>query len=144
MRINPSDQTPASGPLPLTTVDKSRADFGAVLSKSQKLQQSQLSAFLTQLDQQGKKLVETMSAKDLFKFKNMIRTFLQSTFGQSRQMQEESLWDFRGHPRVMARVAKINQALEDLGHEVLKAQAEPMQILEKIGEIRGLILDLFA
>jgi len=144
MRINPSDQARTLSPLSVAAVDKNRSDFGSILTKSQVLQQDQLNAFLNQLDQQGKRLIETMSAIDLLKYKSMIRTFLQSTFGQSRQMHEESTWDFRGHPRIMARVAKINQALEELGHQVLTDHAEPMQILDKIGEIRGLIIDLAA
>jgi uncharacterized protein YaaR (DUF327 family) len=44
----------------------------------------------------------------------------------------------------MARVTKINQVLEELGTQVLESQQEPLKILAKIDEIRGLILDLFA
>jgi uncharacterized protein YaaR (DUF327 family) len=44
----------------------------------------------------------------------------------------------------MARVTKINKALEELGQQVLSSQAEQLKILDKIGEIRGLIIDLFA
>jgi uncharacterized protein YaaR (DUF327 family) len=114
-----------------------------MLTRTQKLQQNELNYFLTQLEEQGKKLSESMSPRDLLKFKSMIKTFLQSTFGQSRQMQEESSWDFHGQPRVMARVSKVNQALEELGQQVLSAQAEPMEILNKIGDIKGLIIDIF-
>jgi uncharacterized protein YaaR (DUF327 family) len=143
VRVNPTEQSPSIGPASVAAPDKSRTDFSNMLTKTQKLQQQELGYFLTQLDEQGKKLAESMSPKDLLKYKSMIKTFLQSTFGQSRQMQEESSWDFRGQPRVMARVTKINQALEDLGREVLSNQAEPMEILNKIGEIKGLIIDIF-
>jgi uncharacterized protein YaaR (DUF327 family) len=59
-------------------------------------------------------------------------------------MQEETLWDYRGQPKVMARVTKIDKALEELGEQMLSTQAEPLKILAKIDEIKGLILDLFA
>lgn len=143
MRVNPTEQSPAIGSPNVVASEKSRADFGNMLLKTEKLQKQELSYFLAQLDEQGKKLTESMSSKDLLKFKSMIKTFLQSTFGQSRQMQEESSWDFRGQPRVMARVSKINQVLEELGQQVLSDQAEPMEILNKIGEIKGLIIDIF-
>jgi uncharacterized protein YaaR (DUF327 family) len=44
----------------------------------------------------------------------------------------------------MVRVTKINQALEELGTQVLESQQEALKILAKIDEIKGLILDLFA
>ncbi|MCL1917101.1 MAG: YaaR family protein [Peptococcaceae bacterium] len=143
MRVNPADKNPIIGAPNIVTSEKSRGDFDTMLIRSQKIQEHELSYFLTQLEEQGKKLSESMSSKDLIKFKNMIKSFLQSTFGQSRQMQEESMWDFRGQPRIMARVSKVNQALEELGEHVLSRQAEPMEILNKIGEIKGLIIDLF-
>jgi uncharacterized protein YaaR (DUF327 family) len=143
MRVNPTEQSPAISSASIASSEKSRADFDGMLMKTQKLQEKELSQFLTQLEDQGKKLSQSMSSKDLIKFKSMIKTFLQSTFGQSRQMQEESSWDFRGQPRVMARVSNINRALEELGEQVLSTQAEPMEILNKIGEIKGLIIDLF-
>ena len=143
MRVNPTDQSPSINPSNVASPEKSQGDFDSLLIKSQKIQQHELSYFLTQLEEQGKKLSESMSSRDLIKFKSMIKTFLQSTFGQSRQMQEESMWDFRGQPRIMARVSKVNQALEDLGAQVLSTQAEPMEILNKIDEIKGLIIDLF-
>ncbi|MCL1790772.1 MAG: YaaR family protein [Peptococcaceae bacterium] len=143
MRVNPTEQSPSVGSAGVAASDKSRIDFSTMLTKTQKLQQQDLGYFLTQLDEQGQKLAKSLTPKDLLKFKSMIQTFLQSTFGQSRQMQEESSWDFRGQPRVMARVTKINQTLEELGREVLSNQAEPMEILNKIDEIKGLIIDIF-
>jgi Uncharacterized protein conserved in bacteria len=99
--------------------------------------------FLERLEKQGQKLSENISLENLTEFKTMVKSFLQSTFGKSRNMQEETFWDYRGQPKVMARVTKINKALEELGEQVLSSQSEPLKILEKIHEIKGLIIDLF-
>lgn len=127
-----------------TASNKPRASFKNVLTESKQTQNQALSSFIAQLDIKGKKLAETFSLKDLWEFKDMVKDFLKSTLGQSRHMQEESLWDFRGQPKIMARVNKINQALEELGKEVCQSQKEPLNILAKIDEIKGLILDLWA
>lgn len=123
---------------------KNKTNFKSMLTHTQNAYDKELSSFITQIDLKGKKLAESLSLKDLLEFKNMVKSFLKSTLGQSRSMQEESLWDFRGQPKIMARVTKINQALEELGNQVLQTQQEPLKILAKIDEIKGLILDLFA
>ena len=74
----------------------------------------------------------------------MVKSFLRSTFGQSRALQESSFWDYQGRPKILAKVTKVDQELEDLGRKVLDEQAKPMDLLAKIDEIRGLIIDLLA
>lgn len=123
---------------------KNKTNFNSILTYTQKAHNKELNSFITQIDLKGKKLAESLSLKDLLEFKNLVKNFLKSTLGQSRSMQEESLWDFRGQPKIMVRVTKINQALEELGNQVLQSQQEPLEILAKIDEIKGLILDLFA
>lgn len=144
LRVNNSGQ-----PQPLSmeisqTLDKKGADFNNILSHTRQLQSQELEFFLKSLDAQGQKLAETMSLQDLVEFKNMVKRFLKSTLGQSRSMQEETVWDYRGQPKTMARVTKINRILEELGTHMLSSQAEPLKILAKIDEIKGLIIDLFA
>ncbi|UWG98297.1 YaaR family protein [Dehalobacter sp. DCM] len=123
---------------------KRDSNFSTILSQSRQLKSNELEVFIQRLDIVGKKLSATKSIENLTEFKNLVKGFLQSTFGRSRTMQEDTLWDFRGQPKIMAHVNKINKALEDLGQEVLNTQTEPLKILEKIGEIKGLIIDLLA
>jgi len=120
------------------------SDFGGVLSQTQKIKRQELQSFLDRLETQGKKLAESLSMRDLKDFRDMVKSFLRSTFGQSRKMQEESAWDYQGRPKVMARVAKIDQSLDELGKQLLDQQAKPLEVLTKIDEIRGLIVDLLA
>jgi uncharacterized protein len=119
------------------------SDFSGVLSQTQKIQRIELQTFLGHLGTQGKKLSETLSIGDLKDFREMVKSFLRSTFGQSRKMQEESSWDSQGRPKVMTRIAQIDHALDELGKQLLDQQAKPLEVLTKIDEIRGLIVDLF-
>ena len=143
LRIDSSRQTlPPNSDSP-SSADRD-IDFGGVLSQTQKVQRSELQAFLNHLETQGKKLAKSLSLRDLQDFRTMIKSFLKATFGQSRQMQEDSSWDSQGRPKVMARITKIDQALEGLGQQLLDQQAKPLEVLTKIDEIRGLVIDLFA
>jgi len=144
LRVNNSAQTKSVNLDVQQNTEKKRADFSNILSHTRHLQSQELELFLNRLDRQGKKLSETLSVHDLVEFKNMLKRFLKSTLGKSRSMQEETIWDYRGQPKVMARVTKIDRMLEELGEQVLSTQAEPLKILAKIDEIKGLIIDLFA
>jgi hypothetical protein len=120
------------------------SDFSEVLTQTQKIKRQELQSFLDRLGMQGKKLSQTLSIRDLKDFRDMVKSFLRSTFGQSRQMQEDSSWDSQGRPKVMARLAKIDQSLDELGKQLLDQQAKPLEVLTKIDEIRGLIVDILA
>lgn len=144
LKINDSGQTKSLSPEFQSAVGKKHPAFNNILADTRKLHKEELKIFLARLEKQGQKLAESMSWQDLREFKLMIRRFLKSTLGQYAQMQEENFWDYHGQPKVMARVTKINQALEELGKQVLASQAEPLKVLTKINEIKGLIIDLFA
>lgn len=144
IRVNHTGQPKSISLDTQTNIEKRGTDFSNILSQTKQLQGQELELFLKKLDDQGKKLSETMSVQDLVEFKNMVKRFLKSTLGKSRSMQEETIWDFRGQPKVMARVTKIDRALEELGEQILSSQAEPLKVLAKIDEIKGLIVDLFA
>ncbi|OLN33536.1 YaaR family protein [Desulfosporosinus metallidurans] len=143
IRIDASHQTQTPSLDSQGSLERS-SDFSGVLSQTQKIQRIELQTFLGRLETQGKKLAHSLSIRDLKDFRDMVKSFLRSTFGQSRQMQEDSSWDFQGRPKVMARISKIDQALDDLGKQLLDRQSKPLEVLTKIDEIRGLIVDLFA
>ncbi|AFV02605.1 hypothetical protein UNSWDHB_931 [Dehalobacter sp. UNSWDHB] len=143
LKINSSTQKNNFGIDLHQTSEKKESSFSNILSHSRQLQSQEMQLFLERLEKQGQKLSENISLENLTEFKTMVKSFLQSTFGKSRNMQEETFWDYRGQPKVMARVTKINKALEELGEQVLSSQSEPLKILEKIHEIKGLIIDLF-
>ncbi len=143
IRIDAPHQIPTPN-LDSQSSQERNGEFSGILSRTQKIQRVELQSFLERLKTQGTKLSETLSLRDLKDFRDMVKSFLRSTFGQSRKMQDESSWDSQGRPKIMARVAKIDHALDELGKQLLDQQAKPLEILTKIDEIRGLIVDLFA
>ncbi|HHV63604.1 MAG TPA: YaaR family protein [Peptococcaceae bacterium] len=144
LRVNDSGQSNSLSLSQKPNLGKKGPDFNSILTQTKEIQSQELELFLKRLENQGQKLAQTMSIEDLLVFKSMVKRFLKSTFGQSRTLQEESVWDYRGQPKILARVTKINRALEELGEQILATQKEPLKILAKIDEIKGLIIDLFA
>ena len=143
IRINPQHQVSKANHDSPSPAERGHA-FNGILSQTQKIQRSELESFLQKLTAQGAKLSETLTLRDLKDFQDMVRSFLRSTFGLSRQMQDEPSWDSHGRPKMMARIAKIDHKLDELGKQLLNEQASSLDILSRIDEIRGMIVDLFA
>ena len=143
MRIDALSQSSSSIQQNSTTTERS-ANFSKTLTDIQTGNNRELKDFLTRLDTISSKLVNSLSIKDLEEFRNTVKSFLRSTFGQSSKIQEESFWDTYGRPKTLAHVTKINKALDDLGNQFINNNPRPLDLLSQIDQIRGLILDLFA
>lgn len=51
--------------------------------------------------------------------------------------------DRRGRHRVYGIVRLVDEKLDELAQELVKDEKDNLNILSKIGEIRGLLLDIF-
>jgi len=95
------------------------------------------------IQSQGKKLEKKADIRDLKVYKQLISEFLDEAVSHSHSFTKKSFLDRRGRHRVYATIKKINEELIALTNEVLKSEQNNIEILKKLDDIRGLILDLF-
>ena len=62
---------------------------------------------------------------------------------RSHQFSRENFLDRRGRHRVYGIIRMVDQTLDELAQELVKDEKDNLAILAKIGEIRGLLLDIF-
>ena len=62
---------------------------------------------------------------------------------RSHKFSRENFLDRRGRHRVYGIIRLIDENLDELAGELVKDEKDHLSILEKIGEIQGLILDIF-
>ncbi|MCR5720633.1 MAG: YaaR family protein, partial [Lachnospiraceae bacterium] len=55
----------------------------------------------------------------------------------------ENFLDRKGRHRIYGIIRLVDQNLDDLAQALMKDEKDNLEILEKIGEIRGLLLDIF-
>lgn len=94
------------------------------------------------IQSQGKKLEKKADIRDLKVYKQLISEFLDEAVSHSHSFSKKSFLDRRGRHRVYALINKINEELIELTKEVLKSEQDNLKILQKLDDIRGLILDL--
>lgn len=104
--------------------------------------EERIRALVSQIGEQGKKLAQKIDVRELKIYKRLISDFLDEALSNSHMFSKDSYLDRRGRYKVFATVKKINNGLEDLTKEVLNAEGDNIKILQKIEDIRGLVLDL--
>jgi uncharacterized protein YaaR (DUF327 family) len=105
-------------------------------------QEEALRKMAEEIETYGRRLAEHVDVADLRKYKLLVMEFMSEAVRSSSRFSKESFLDRRGRHRVYATVKSINEKLEQLTQEFLKAERDNISILARIEDIRGLILDL--
>lgn len=113
-----------------------------------KIEENQLQARLQQLMQdiqvQGQKIADHMDIRDMRQYRVLITEFLNEVVYRSHKFTRENFLDRRGRHRVYGIVRQVNTHLDELAKALLSSEKKPLDILGKLDEIRGLLLDIFA
>lgn len=116
----------------------------ALLSNLQENElQSQLSFMMEEITQQGNRLSKKMDVRDMKQYRKLIKQFINEISTHSHEFSRENFLDRKGRHRVYGIVKQINQTLDELAEELLREEKDNISILQKVDEIRGLILDIF-
>lgn len=132
----------------LPTVDpkknvKSSEEFKFTLDKiSNDNLMTKLNGLIEEISIQGKKISEHMDIKDMKKYKGLITEFINEIVTNSHEFSRENFLDRRGRHRVYGIVKLVNKEVDELAQELIKSEKNHIAILDKTGEIRGLLLDL--
>ena len=95
------------------------------------------------IEDQAECLVDRVDVREYEKYRRLIREFLDEIVSNGYTFTRENAYTPRGgRHRYIATVETINEKLDALGKEVIKEQSDKIEILSKIDDIRGLLLDL--
>lgn len=119
------------------------ADFHSQLVKADNGSYEQkLEELVNDIVKQGEKLGKKVDIKELRDYKKLISEFLEIAVGNSRKFSKHSLLDRRGRHKVYALIKKVNNEMDLLTQEVMSGEKDNIEILRKVDDIRGLILDM--
>ena len=118
-------------------------DFSFTLNKlNEEGLVKRLSSMIDEISLQGEKIAKHMDYRDLKDYKSLIGDFINEVVTNSHEFSRDNFLDRRGRHRVFGMVRQINDAVDELGQELLKSQKNNLAILEKTGMIQGLLLDI--
>ncbi len=101
-----------------------------------------LTAMMEEITRQGDLLGKKRDIKDMKKYRTLIKEFMNEIVSRSHEFSRENYLDRHGRHRVYGIVRLVDENLDTLAQELMKDEQDHMAILQKIGEIRGLLLDI--
>lgn len=104
--------------------------------------QEKLNGLMNDITAQGEKLSEHMDIRDMKKYRELVKDFLNEVVNRSHKFSRENFLDRRGRHRVYGIVKLVDKNLDELASELVKDEKDHLTILSKVGEIRGLLLDV--
>lgn len=105
--------------------------------------QVRLNSMMEEITMQGDKLSKKMDVRDMKRYRGLIKDFMNEVVNRSHKFSRENFLDKKGRHRVYGIIRQVDDTLDELARELMKDEKDHLSILGKIGEIRGLLLDIF-
>jgi uncharacterized protein len=130
--------------LPVREKGKESANFQQLLTKKQTdFSQERLQSILKELDMHETRLSHSRTVQDLIAYKQTIRDFLQEVVQNGYSLDEHRSSLSNGREKRLKLIKQVDEKLVELSNQVLENQAPSVELLEKMGEIKGLLVNLY-
>ncbi len=104
--------------------------------------QEKLTSLMGEIEEQGKRIAEHMDIRDMKKYRSLVKDFVNEVVNRSHKFSRENFLDRRGRHRVYGMVKMVDKNLNDLAEALVADEKDHMDILGRVDEIRGLLLDI--
>lgn len=104
--------------------------------------QEQLQQKLQDIHRQGDHLAKVMTVRELKLYRQMIKQFLEDTIRRGVVLKEVKGFDRRGRIKRYKLLDEIDATLVLMAEDLLDSEQGRIDLLNKIGEIRGLLINL--
>ena len=142
--IKVNEVTPVNNLAQTSEVKKTGEEFKFTLASAiedEELQEK-LTNLMSQIDEQGKKISEHMDIRDMKKYRSLVKEFVNEVVNRSHKFSRENFLDRRGRHRVYGMVKLVDKNLNELAEELVQEEKDHLNILGRVDEIRGLLLDI--
>ncbi|MBB6638261.1 YaaR family protein [Cohnella thailandensis] len=102
----------------------------------------ELNRKLVEIGAQGDRLMRSMTVRELKQYRLMVKSFLEDTLRRGIKLKETKGWDKRGRGKRYKILEEVDSLLVAMGEELLQSEEGRLELLEKVGEIRGLLINL--
>lgn len=110
----------------------------------EKQEKSHLDEMMDEISKKGKELAEKRDIEILVVYKEMVRAFIDEAVNHGLKIVERRGFGRAGRSKVMRLVSNIDEKLINLTDEMILNEQSSIKLLSKIGEIQGLLLNLYA
>lgn len=102
----------------------------------------ELNRKIKEIQLQGDRLTHSMTVRELKAYRLLVKKFLEDTVRRGVSMKESRGWDRRGRGRRYNLLDEVDATLLAMADELLETEQGKIELLQKIGEIRGMLINL--
>ncbi|HLS08966.1 YaaR family protein [Lentibacillus sp.] len=145
MKVNPELQSKmdTARKAQLSPAESRQSFNGMVQSQTHELKQQEIQQLMKNITVQGDRLARFRSFRDLAKFKRMVKRFLQETVYDGLALQTSHHFSMEGRNQKLAIVKEVDERLVELTEEIMNQERKTVDLLGLIGEIKGLLVNLY-
>jgi uncharacterized protein YaaR (DUF327 family) len=114
-----------------------------VQTQDQKMQIQTLNRLIGDIEGAGQRLVRSRTFRELAKYKALVKRFVKEAVEYGLELKQSTSWNEYGQSRPLKTVEMIDARLVELSEEILNKEKSSLEILEMIGEIKGLLINLY-
>ncbi|MCH7323900.1 MULTISPECIES: YaaR family protein [Solibacillus] len=114
-----------------------------VVKQGSKMQTEQLTRLIGDISAAGDRVARSRNLRELARFKMLVKRFLQEAVDYGLEMKQSHTWNRFGEGRRLKIVETIDEHLVELAEDILNEEKESIELLAKIGEIKGLLINLY-
>lgn len=142
MKITKEFQAQAMKQIRTNTGDKQNFDR-IIQSQTSKLKQQEIQHLMKEISRQGDKLAQFRSFRDLARFKRLVKGFLEETVASGLDLKQSHRFGFDGQGKSLSIVRTVDEKLLELTEEIMNEEKKTVDLLGIIGEIKGLLVNLY-
>lgn len=108
-----------------------------------KHQLDSLKGLLDRVDLHGQKLAKQRTLENLIAYKNTVKQFVSESLSYGLQLTDKESFHPNGGMKAHQLVEIIDEKLLEIQDEVLSSEKDGLETLELVGEIKGLLINLY-
>lgn len=112
-----------------------------LLAKKESELNFKMQEILARIDQINSRLKEHLTLNDLMLYKKLVKSFLQEAMSRAYLLKQERSRSRRGRS-ILITITTIDREIEELINDFMLNKNDPMDILDKLDKIRGMLVDL--
>ena len=111
--------------------------------KREEVLYAKMTKMMQDIEDQGKILSTSQTVEDLKKYKKLVKEFLDDAVNNGLKLEEQRGFNRRGRTKVYKIVKEVDSKLINLTNAVLDKEKNGLKILNMVGEIQGLIINMY-
>ncbi|WP_338449525.1 YaaR family protein [Niallia oryzisoli] len=118
--------------------------FTEVMGKNREnILYEKMTKMMQDIEDQGKVLANSRTIDDLKKYKKLVKQFMEEAVNNGLKLEEQRGFNRRGRTKVYKIVKEVDKKLIDLTNAVLDKEKKGIDILSMVGEIKGMLINMY-